>query len=329
MKLLAPVSRLDEIEAIIEAGADELYCGVLPADWQQRYPAISISRRQAQAAHFKNFEELKSAIQIAHNLDTKIYFTFNAHYFILEQYELIKRYLKKLAKLNIDAIFISDLALLLYAQKYYPQLQYHISTGGNTLNSESAKFFQSLGAKRVILERHLILEEIEAIVKHTTIETEVFIFGSKCPNIDGLCTFHHGFLTIENNTRKFGNACMMPFEITTDSPKRGSKDSKSSFKLISSQKRQHIWTHTHIDDRPCGICALYDLKKIGITSVKIVGRANPGWKKVKDTTFLNNLLKFLDKKPNREKFIQVARISYYLTYERPCRYSMCYFPEVM
>ena len=92
MRILAPVSHLNEIEAVIEAGADELYCGVLPEDWKAQYPSISISRRQEQAAHFKTFEELKEAIQIAHDHGKKIYFTLNEHYFTVDQYELLKKY---------------------------------------------------------------------------------------------------------------------------------------------------------------------------------------------------------------------------------------------
>lgn len=329
MKVLAPVSHLSEIEAVIEAGADELYCGVLPEDWKVQYPTISISRRQEPSAHFQTFGELSKAIQIAHNHNVKVYFTFNAHYFTIKQYKLIREYLETLNSIEIDAILISDLALLLYIRDHFPHLQVHLSTGGSTFNSETAKFYQSLGAVRVVLDRHLTLSEIESIVKNMSVETEVFIFGSKCPNVDSLCTFHHGFLTLEDDKARFGNACMMPYEITISSPVLDKSELQVLCSSTISLERQYIWSKTHIDDRPCGICALYDLGRMGVTSIKIVGRANPGWKKVKDTSFIHNLLNFLEENPSRTEFIQVAKQSYNLTYERPCRYTMCYFPEVM
>ncbi|NVM52463.1 MAG: U32 family peptidase [Candidatus Helarchaeota archaeon] len=329
MKILAPVSRLNEIEAIIEAGADELYCGMLPENWKAQYPSISISRRQEQAAHFKTFEELKAAIHITHDHGLKIYFTFNEHYFTVNQFKLLKSYLEILNTLEIDAIFVSDLALLLYIRDSFPQLEFHISTGGAIFNSETTKFYQSLGATRVILDRHLTLSEIESIAEKNTIETEVFIFGSKCPNVDGFCTFHHGFLTIKEDKTRFGNACMIPYEITVSSPTLEKTELEDLCNSTISLERQHIWANTHIDDRPCGICALYDFQKMGVTSIKIVGRANPSWKKIMDTSFIYNLRKFLDKSPSRTEFNQVAKQSYNLTYKYPCRSSMCYYPEVM
>jgi hypothetical protein len=97
-----------------------------------------------------------------------------------------------------------------------------------------------------------------------------------------------------------------------------------------SWKRQHIWQTVHVDDHPCGACALYELNEMNITGVKIVGRGNPMARKIADIRFIRQLLDFLeDKKPTREEFRQVARKLYVDTYERPCRIYMCYYPEVL
>ena len=97
-----------------------------------------------------------------------------------------------------------------------------------------------------------------------------------------------------------------------------------------SWKRQHIWQTVHVDDYPCGACALYELNKMNITSVKIVGRGNPTARKITDTIFVRSLLDFLEnKKPTKEQFRQVAQKLYVETYNRPCRVYMCYYPEVL
>lgn len=42
MKLVAPISKVEEVLPIIEAGADELYCGVLPLEWYKKYTNLKI-----------------------------------------------------------------------------------------------------------------------------------------------------------------------------------------------------------------------------------------------------------------------------------------------
>ena len=65
IKLLSPLSRVDEVEDLISAGADEFYCGVLPEEWNGKYTvSASINRRQEDnsilgtSPHFKCFEDL-------------------------------------------------------------------------------------------------------------------------------------------------------------------------------------------------------------------------------------------------------------------------------
>ena len=37
MKILSPLDRLDEVEVLIEAGADEFYAGVIPDGWSDEH----------------------------------------------------------------------------------------------------------------------------------------------------------------------------------------------------------------------------------------------------------------------------------------------------
>ena len=45
MKIVAPIRQLDEIAALARAGADELYCGVTPREWAERFGGASANRR--------------------------------------------------------------------------------------------------------------------------------------------------------------------------------------------------------------------------------------------------------------------------------------------
>lgn len=319
IKILAPVDKVEEVEKIIEAGADELYCGVLSKDWIQKYTLASLNRRPAPACNLKSFEELRRCIEIARSYSVPVALTVNEHYYTEEQYPLLLKYLEDAINAGIDFLIISDLGLLLLLKKMNVGVKVHISTGGVTLNSETVKFYKDLGASRVQLDRHLTVEEIKDILKEVTdIELGVFILNSKCANIDGLCTFLHFF----SSDPLYTNACMLPYEVYVES----SEDEEHE---IIAGVRQKVWQRFHIDDRPCGVCALYDFNELGLSYVKIVGRGYPTSKKILDVNFVNTARNFLEKNLSKVEFQKIIRKIYSGIYGRPCMITMCYYPDVV
>jgi hypothetical protein len=159
-------------------------------------------------------------------------------------------------------------------------------------------------------------------------ETTLFILNSRCINVDGFCTFHHG-LARKEVFPMFRNACMLPFQVEAMEI-----DADGNSHLVSQTspvvERQKIWETVHVDDHPCGACALYEFERMNITSVKIVGRGNPLERKLKDISFLNTLRDSLIKEqPTKKKFREKARSLYTETYNRSCHMHMCYYPSVM
>ena len=323
MKLLSPVDKIEEVENIIQSGADELYCGLLTMDWHNKYIAGSVNRRPGGGANFTTFDELQSCVNIAHSHDIPVFLTLNEHYYTQEQYPFILDYVDKVVNIGVDGMMVADLALLLTLRQLNIDTKIIISTGGTAFNSETVKFYQDLGAFRIILPRHLTLEEVKEISNAASdIELETFILNSRCPNVDGFCTFQHG-LADQSIKPLYENACMLPYSISVATHSDIEEEQLS-------WKRQHIWQTVHVDDHPCGACALYELNEMHITSVKIVGRGNPTARKITDIKFIRSLLDFLeDKKPTREEFRQVAQKLYLDTYDRPCRVYLCYYPEVL
>ena len=323
MRLLSPVDKIDEVEQLIQAGADELFCGLLTPEWHNRYVAGSISRRPGGGANFTTFDELQSCVSIAHSHDVPVILTLNEHYYTPQQYPFILDYVDKVVNIGVDALMVADLALLLTLGQMNVNTRIFISTGGNTFNSETAKFYQDLGASRIVLPRHLTLKEINDISNNVSgSELEAFILNSRCPNVDGFCTFQHG-LADQSIKPLYENACMLPYDISV----AGSDDIEEE---QISWKRQHIWQTVHVDDYPCGACALFELDRMNITGVKIVGRGNLTVRKIADVVFMRSLLDFLkDDKPTKEQFYGVAQKLYRETYNRPCRVYMCYYPEAL
>ena len=271
MKIFSPLDRVEEVEPLIEAGAEEFYCGVLEETWYNSYPVISINRRPAGKGHFRNFKELKEAIDIAHKNSVPLFFTVNEHYYTKKQLPLVKDYIQKAIDAGVDALIVSDYGLLVmlpdinakinlvrkFGRSFKPRhkgrgllskgVKIHISTGGTVFNWRTARFYQELGACRITLPRHLTLKEIKEIVKRIPeLETTLFVFNSRCINIDGFCTFQHG-LSGKKTPLFYRNACMLPYDISFISLDQNEKvdDMTSNSQMIA---RQRIWEMVHLDD---------------------------------------------------------------------------------
>jgi putative protease len=339
IKILSPISQFDEVEDVIAAGADELYCGILLDNWRNRFTvSASLNRRQEDntilgtSPHFKSFEELKESIEVAHSHDVPVILTLNEHYYSQDQYSYLMLYVDEALKAGVDAFIMGDIAFILSMKERGIDVTTHISTAGTAFNSETVKFYRELGASRIILPRHLAIEEIESIARETSdIELEAFILNSRCANIDGFCTFQHGLADLfpdEKVKEQYLNACMLPYNVSVYADNEREFDPTSKEKI--SWERQSIWSALHIDDRPCGACALYEFRQMGLHGVKIVGRQNAKSKKVKDATFIRTLINVLsEKNPSKEEFRKFSRRLYQETYQWPCLVFKCYYPSVL
>lgn len=339
IKILSPISRFDEVEDVIVAGADEFYCGVLLDDWRNKYTvSASLNRRQEDnttlgtSPHFKSFEELRESVEVAHSHGVPVILTLNEHYYSQDQYPHLLTYVDKALEAGIDAFIIGDSAFIVSLRERGIDTPIHISTAGTAFNSETVKFYQELGASRIILPRHLTIEEIASIASEAPdIELETFILNSRCANIDGFCTFQHGLADLFPDAKvkeHYLNACMLTYNFSVYADAVEEVDSITKEKI--SWERQSIWSALHIDDRPCGVCALYEFSQIGLHGVKIVGRQNSKSKKIKDVTFLRTLINFLsEKNPHKEEFRKYARRLYQDTYHWPCLIFKCYYPSVL
>lgn len=330
MKILSPLDSKDEVKELIEAGAEEFFCGLLEEKWHKRYPVISINRRPAGKGHFRSFTDLREAVEIATEHGVPVYFTLNEHYYIDEQFDLVIEYAEQAVDSGVAGIILADYGLLSVLKRMNLPVKLLMGTGGTVFNSKTAKFYQMEGASGITLPRHLSLIEIKEIVKsNPQMEFSVFILNSRCVNIDGFCTFEHG-LSDKSIMPLYRNACMLPYYISLHPyPNINGRDLEEIVKEQNFLLRQHLWETVHVDDHPCGACALYEFKEIGIHSIKIVGRGNPKTRKITDVKFLRTVINLLKEDPKLNQFRKSVQELYQKTYSRSCRMHLCYYPEVM
>ena len=92
------------------------------------------------------------------------------------------------AELGVDAVILADIGLLDYASRRHPDLRRHLSVQGSATSYEAVNFAQrEFGIRRAVLPRVLTLAQVEHVIGNTTVEIEVFGFGSLCVMNEGRC----------------------------------------------------------------------------------------------------------------------------------------------
>lgn len=344
------------MRAVIDAGAGEIYCGVMPTAWRKAYTNVaSPNRREWAVSNMDNFDTLAESVRIAHDAGVPVFFAMNALY-TEGQYDEVAGMIRESRKCDVDAIIVADLGILLKLPEIGWDRQIHVSTGGTAFNNEAVAFYKELGASRVIIERQNRVSEIAAIARNNPdIEIETFVMNTGCKNIDGFCTFHHGVNEVRiplwwNIPKKlhwdyyllnlmkrlplalrdrlahssmFGSvgACYLAYDIEVESDTADAEKKQT----LKTTLRNSFNLFSGFDT--CGACALYDLKAAGVESLKIVGRGNPLEKKVRDVRFLRSCMDFIGHHaPTREQYVEFTKRTYASIYGFAC-HAWCYFPE--
>lgn len=201
-ELLAPAGDLQRLKIALLYGADAVYIGG------------SLFGLRANATNF-TIEEIKESVSYAHSLNKKVYVTVNI---VLHNKEIkhLLNYLKQLEEVKVDAIIVSDPAIMDMALKN-TNLEVHLSTQQSTLNYEAVDFFKKQGVSRVVLARESSKEDIKKIKENVNIELEVFIHGAMCTSYSGRCVLSNYFTNRDSNRGGCSQVCRWDFELLDDS----------------------------------------------------------------------------------------------------------------
>ena len=174
VELLAPAGGFSKLKTAYLFGADAAYIGG---------KAFSL---RSFADNF-DAEELKNAVNFAHELGKKVYVTANI-FAKNADFSALSDYFKYLYEIGVDAAIISDSGVFYVAKKAAPNLAVHISTQANLTNKYAVRFWKEQGASRAILARELSLNEIKEIHEFVPdIELEAFVHGAICISYSGRC----------------------------------------------------------------------------------------------------------------------------------------------
>lgn len=241
IELLSPAGDLERLKFAFLYGADAVYIG-----------GKNYSMR-ANATNFSN-EEIEEACGIAHSLGKKVYVTVNI-VFHNDNFEGLLAYLRKLEDFGVDAIIVSDMAVLDLVKKNDIDIPIHISTQMSNANYESVSFLKENGVERVVLARECSKEDIREIIEKTGVEIECFLHGAMCSSYSGRCVLSNYFTGRDANRGGCAQVCRWCFELEGDHERI---DSDTQFMMATKD-----------------LSLIYSLKEmieIGISSLKVEGR---------------------------------------------------------
>ena len=236
LELLAPARNADIGIAAIDCGADAVYIAG---------PAFG-----ARQAAGNPVEEVRRLCAYAHRFGARVFVTFNT---ILYEEELdeARQLFRSLEEAGADAFIVQDLAVLDFGSR----VPLHASTQCAIRTPEQARFYESQGFARLVLERELSLQEVAAIRTAVSCELEFFVHGALCVCYSGNCYLSEYLAGRSANRGACVQACRSLYDL-----------SDASGKVLLRDKALLSLRDYNLVDR------LEDLAGSGICSFKIEGR---------------------------------------------------------
>ena len=271
MKITAGLGSVDDYPMYVEAGADECFCGYVPFVWAEKYGVLNpLNRREVRAYNVQigSYEELKILGNMRKYYQVPVAITFNSLSYTPEQYPVVGEIIGQCHQAGFDTIIVADPALLLYIRSQKIPCRIHLSGEFGEINSQMADFLEEMEICRVIFHRKNTVEDMKSSISNLkkNIGYEAFVLNELCHFSGGFCNSLH--------CDELGHLCRVPYRV-------GKLNKKCKGVLeLSNQKADEV-ENEDLDVENyrtgaggCGLCALYDLQKAGITYLKIVGRGN-------------------------------------------------------
>ncbi len=310
MKVLAPLRNADEVAPLIEAGAHEFYCGLTPPGWEQSYGQAWAHRRNPRSAGVPDLDDMKRIIAHAH--PRPVYATLNAPSYPAGAVPRLVEFGNLLLdEVGVAALIVAETELLLALCEQGLASRLHVSSLASCRNPGAAAFYRGLGVARVILPRHMTLAEIEATAI-PGLEFEVFVLNDGCVFEEGICSTTHALGTYCLADRVGG--------------KFGRLDERYEFWKWT-QNNCGCQTSRGYTLGPCGLCALPRLARLGIASLKVVGREASLARKAASVQLAAGALELADRGASAPD-IRDAVIALRGAPELCRDAHLCYYPDV-
>lgn len=284
MKITAPLSAVTEIEMLLHCGADEIYCGIHPPEWDRYAGEMCwINRRAPAGANLTTLSSVREVTEQAHDKGVRVHITLNTPFYAEDGLSYVANLAFELAeKARIDAVIINDFNLLLELNRMRFPAGIHLSSLGGCMNSHAVSFYRSLNVRRIILPRQLQYREIRRILENTDkgMEFEVFAVNDGCFYEEAFCRTTHG---------AGGPFCLEKAQLRPISADKAAISSEALRAHIA-QTREYLWYQNNcgssfqadgIPNGPCSLCGFGHFRDWGVHTVKVIGREASFYRKMR------------------------------------------------
>ncbi|HER0790582.1 TPA: U32 family peptidase [Streptococcus pyogenes] len=247
-EVLSPAGTLEKLKVAIDYGADAVFVG------GQAYGLRS------RAGNF-SMEELQEGIDYAHARGAKVYVA--ANMVTHEGNEIgAGEWFRQLRDMGLDAVIVSDPALIVICSTEAPGLEIHLSTQASSTNYETFEFWKAMDLTRVVLAREVNMVELAEIRKRTDVEIEAFVHGAMCISYSGRCVLSNHMSHRDANRGGCSQSCRWKYDLY-DMPFGGERRSLKG-------EIPEDYSMSSVD--MCMIDHIPDLIENGVDSLKIEGR---------------------------------------------------------
>jgi putative protease len=175
-QLVCPAGSLRALQQAVDAGADAVYLGLKDATNARNFAGLNFSA-----------EQVREGLRYAQSRGRQVLLALNTYADARDDTPW-RAAVDQAAELGADALIVADTAVLAHARRSHPQLRLHLSVQASATSYEAIEFYRErYGIQRAVLPRVLTLGQVQQVVSHTTVEIEVFGFGSLCVMVEGRC----------------------------------------------------------------------------------------------------------------------------------------------
>lgn len=312
MKIVAGLGSIDEYETFVKAGADEFFCGYVPFSWAEKYGVIHpLNRREVLFYNVQigSMSELQILKKMVDYYGKPVELTFNSIYYTGEQYPVIAEIIIQCMAAGFENFIIADPALMLYLRQQKINCGIHLSGETAEVNRGMLEQMLPFGIRRVIFHRKNSLEDMQSCIKEADFphEYEAFILNELCHFSGAFCNSLH--------CDELTHLCRVPYELGNLHKKEetdaAQKDVAETDRIQGKEgKGLPLDEDGYLTGSTgCGLCALYRMKQVGITHLKLVGRGNYTDFMEKDIRQLRKVLDILEKSDNELQYQRKMKAS--------------------
>ena len=296
MKIVAGLGSIDEYETFVKAGADEFFCGYVPFSWAEKYGVIHpLNRREVLFYNVQigSMSELQILKKMVDYYGKPVKLTFNSLYYTGEQYPVIAEIITQCMAAGFENFIIADPALILYLRQQKINCGIHLSCI-KFVNDKKINY--KCDIRENIEEKYMFPDEYEA-----------FILNELCHFSGAFCNSLH--------CDELTHLCRVPYELGNLHKKEetdaAQKDVAETDRIQGKEgKGLPLDEDGYLTGSTgCGLCALYRMKQVGITHLKLVGRGNYTDFMEKDIRQLRKALDILEKSDNELQYQRKMKAS--------------------